>query len=363
MELPFGSGFEAFGCRVNKISIEDLFARYEACGFLYPVKRERLRPYLPLIIENWRRSMSARAGRFLHDVVVYDDPATGAWACVSYWATTSQAVHSQHLVSIGLPEASRAVLLSTQSESHLLKHTAAQNWFRAENRYPARVFGSCTLSLGPEIAVVHRHACLLMRRDRLPTASTAIHVHRCTEMDMPLIDRFARRVCGTVQAEADEWSAGDVELTQLDDRYREVGLRRYRRIFIAVAPGFEEPSGLAVGYRGPLGLNFSFLENRLELWLDPQLDNETHSQTIAALIRAAASTYLDFELPEILVATDQFSGNTLHALGAKPMQNYSRSVWLRAGYPAWYEHVNGFYARVLSAANRRKGSSTNGTAS
>ena len=166
-------------------------------------------------------------------------------------------------------------MLPTQSLAHARGHAASQNWFRAENRYPARVFGSCTLSLGQENAVVHQHSCVTMRRDRLPAAPGAVAVHRCTDTDAPVIERLARRLCGAVQAEADEWAAGDVELRQLDARYQEVGLRRHRHVFIATAPGLLEPAGFAVAYRGPLGLNFSFLENRCELWIDPQLDDFT----------------------------------------------------------------------------------------
>jgi hypothetical protein len=105
------------------------------------------------------------------------------------------------------------------------------------------------------------------------------------------------------------------------------------------------------------------LENRCELWLDPQLDNERHAQTIAALVNAAVETYADFELPAMLLTTDTYAGKVLVSLGATPMQDYSRSVWLREGFSAWYNHVNGFYARVIAAANRRSGSLSNGAAS
>lgn len=362
-DLPFGSGYEAFGCTVNTVSVEDLFAKYEECGFLYQAKRERLKPYMPLIIENWRRSMSAGPGRFLHDVVVYDNTNTGAWACVSYWATTSRTVHSQHLVSNSMPEGSRAVLLSAQSECHHRSCAAGQNWFRADNRYPARVFGSCTLSLGPQNAVVHQHSCVMMHRDRVPAAPEAIDIHRCTDADAPAIDRLARRLCGAVQADADEWATGNVELSKLDARYQEVGLRRHRRVFIATARGLGEPAGFAVAYRGPLGLNFSFLENRCELWIDPHLDNERHAQTIAALANAASDAYADFELPVVLLTSDQYAGKVLAAQGAQPMQDYNRSVWLRPGFAAWYKHVDSFYARVIAATKRRAGSHGNGAAS
>jgi len=359
-DLPFGSGYEAFGSTVNRIGVDDLFAKYEECGFLYPAKRERLKPYLPLIVNNWRRSMSPADGRFLHDVIVYEDASNGVWASITYWATTNSSGHAQHLVSVGRPEGSRAVMLPTQSSAQARGHAAGQNWFRAENRYPARIFGSCTLSLGQDNAVVHQHSCVTMRRDRLPLAPTTIQIHRCTDADAPVIGRLANRLCGAVQAHADEWAAGDVELAQLDARYQEVGLRRYRRVFIATSNDLLEPAGFAVAYRGPLGLSFSFLENRCELWIDPQLDNDRHSQVIASLVNAASKTYSDFELPVILMTTDQYAGKELVAQGAHAMQDYSRSVWLRSGYPAWFNHVNGFYTRAIAAAHRRKGTSNKG---
>ncbi|MBL8887613.1 MAG: hypothetical protein JNK16_13215 [Phycisphaerales bacterium] len=361
-EPMFGDGYEAFGCTVNQIGVEELFAKYESCGFLYAAKRERLNPYLPLIIENWKRSMSPVRGRLLHDVVVCDNLATGAWASLSYWACCNRAVHSQHLVSCGKSEASRATLLASQSEANNRGVLSSQNWFRAENRYPSRVFGSCTLSLGPDNAVINPYSLMEMRRDSLPPTAGDIQVHRCTDAERLPLYALANRLCGCVQANADEWTCGDIELAQLDEQYKEVGLRRYRRVFIATAKGIPDPIGIATAYRGPLGLSFSFLENRCELWLDPYLDDERYTRAIAALVNVAAETYNDFELPIMLVTTDECAGNVMLSLGASLIQKYSRSLWLRPGFAAWYKHVDSFYSRVFSASLRHKRIATNGAA-
>jgi hypothetical protein len=354
-DVPFGRDCAAYGCTINDIKVDQLFAKYEACGFLYPAKLARLKPVFGRIAENWERSMRAVDGRSLHRVYCYGSVESGAWASVSVWTTTNGTVHSQHLVSAGRPEASRAVLLCAQSDSYSQSEQGAQNWFRAENRYPARIFGSCTLALGPAQSCVAQHACIGIDRSRLPDADGAVRVDRATDADAPAVDRLARRLCGDVQARADEWAAGDVGLAALDRRYAAVGLRRHRSVFVATAPGMLEPIGLAVAYRGPLGLNFSFLENRCEVWIDPQLPGELQAATAAALIRRSASVYDDFELPSILVTTDAFTGRELLDRGAQPLQDYTRSAWLREGYGAWYAHVNGFYARVLAAARRAGG--------
>ena len=348
----FGDKYEDFGCTVNAISVEDLFAKYESSGFLYPAKRDRLMPYMAHIMENWRRSMSGPANCILHDVVVYEDPLSGTWASVAYWAATNKSSHSQHLISIGSPKGSQSVLLSAQSELSNRQVLAAQNWFRPKNRFPAKIFGSCIHPLGDERAVVQEHAYLRLDRTRIPDSPAEIIVDELSNADTTLIERLAQRLCGRVQAKADEWEARDVCLESLDARFREVGLRRFRRVFIARSPGEQDPIGFAVAYRGPLGLNFSFLENRCELWIDPDSPPAQHEQAIAALIHAAAGVYHDFELPDLLVTASLRDEQVLITHGARLIQHYNRSIWLQDGYEAWYNHVDGFYDRIRAREGR-----------
>src|SRR5437016_3374944 len=68
-DLAFGRGYDAVGCTVNRIGAQELFTRYEACGFLYGAKLARLRPHLALIADNWRRSMSGPDP--IHHAIVY----------------------------------------------------------------------------------------------------------------------------------------------------------------------------------------------------------------------------------------------------------------------------------------------------
>tara|TARA_R110002096_G_scaffold173781_9_gene349048 strand:- start:263440 stop:264618 length:1179 start_codon:yes stop_codon:yes gene_type:complete len=351
--LPvFGDSYQEFGCTVNQISVQDLFTRYESSGFLYPAKRQRLMPYMPIIMENWRKSMSAPRDSFLHDVVVHEDRECGAWASVTMWATTNESMHSQHLISSGNPSSSCAVMLSGQSESYGYLHRGSQNWFRPENRFPSKVFGTCVQSLGEDLAVVHEHAYLRIDRGKAPGASHSVHIDEVGNDDARMIERLARRLCGPVQAEADEWDKGDVELDALDARYQRVGLRRYRRVFIARVDGQQEPIGFAVAYRGPLGLNFSFLENRCEIWIDPRARADQRKQALTSILHATSGVYHDFELPDLLITVSRIDEDALIERGAKLIQHYNRSVWLRDGYEAWYKHVDRFYDRIMERMER-----------
>jgi len=80
---------------------------------------------------------------------------------------------------------------------------------------------------------------------------------------------------------AAEQLATDPELAEVDQLYREVGLRRTRHIWLAYREYKDEPIGAVIAYRGPLGLNFSYIENRCDLLLHPTLPEADVEDVVA----------------------------------------------------------------------------------
>lgn len=253
--------YEEYGCKVNAESPDRLFDRYAQTGFLYPTKLQRLAPYFPLVKENWRKGL--RGGELVFFCVSTENEATGRWASVSSWRTTHRGWHSQHLVSSGGPLCSRAVLLATKAvRIHDGWDRSYQNWFRPENRFPARVFGTLTQTIGETDSQL---ALLGLFDVPLPLAeatSTAAVAPDARNGELSGLYALAERARGRVWAQAEELDQDDIELDALDQLYARVGLRRYRRIWLAHLPGRDEPAGAILAYRGPLG--FSFLENRCD---------------------------------------------------------------------------------------------------
>ena len=353
-DLSFGNGYQEFGCTVNRLRIEALFQQYKENGFLYPSKLERMKPYIGLILNNWKKSVSLKGDKFLHNIVEFDRPQSGAWATVSYWASTNGSVHSQHLVSNGHPEGSRAVLLASQTELDVAGHTSCQNWFRSSNRFPAKVFGSAADHLGNQRSVSLNHSYISLPRTSIPDRGASATIHQCQDSDSMMVYELSRRLCGRVRAIGDEWFDGDLNLMKLDARYQEAGLRRYRRVFVATRKGYQDPVGLCVAYRGALGLNFSFLENRCELSLDPMLNNEERLEVLEGMIHSVQEVYEDFELPSLLLCGDMQIGNELVAMGGSRIQDYTQSMWLADGFRLWYEHTNRFYEKVIRMMKKRE---------
>jgi hypothetical protein len=339
---------DAYGVQVNSITVDELFDLYERTGFLYPDKAARLRPYMGQVKENWRRMFEA--GESLLYVLTAGDEKQGH-ASLAVFRTTYRGWTFQHLVSEDNPFASRAVMLAAEAASILKgSEESAQNWFRPENRFPARVFGSMIQAIGGSLSSAQNHAYFgLPRKLSLPSDSgiRIVPYEAAYNRDLCSLAEMTR---GQVYVTAEEL-ATDVTLKSLDMLYRRVDLRRSRHVWLAYRQN--QPVGAALAYRGPLGLNFSFLENRCDLLLAPDLDQTETQRVAAGLLGAAVTAYDTFELDFIPLIAGEFATPVLVNLGAQFVRHYCQCIWLKGGYARSYRHVDSFYSKVLDRAKKR----------
>lgn len=341
--------YDAYGVEVNALSLNEIFALYERAGFLYPEKAARLMPHLKQVRDNWRRML--RAGDSLLYVLTAGDKKTG-FASIAVWRTTHFGWTSQHLVSENNPMASRAVMLAGTAAS-ILKgiDESHQNWFRPENRFPSRVFGSMVQTIGQSLSSVQRHMYFALPKNSTMPLKGRVRVvpyDSSHEEALCLIGSVAR---GSIYVAAEQL-ATDPELAEVNHLYREVGLRRTRQIWLAYRGYKDEPIGAVIAYRGPLGLNFSYIENRCDLLLHPTLPEADVEDVVAGLLRASAPAYKDFELDTIPVIAEEIAAPALVQLGAEFVRHYCQGTWLQKGQLRFYRHIDGFYSRLLARAEK-----------
>lgn len=348
-------GYEPYGVSVNAHRVDDVFAHYERCGFLYPAKRERLTPVMRHVRYSWKCSMGAAGERFLHHHIQAGDDDQRQCATLSVWRVSPRRVQSQHLAGHDSPVGSRKVMLSAQDAWFAAGGEFAENWYRAENRFPNKVFGSVPARLGPDRAVIERRSLFAIPRGWCVDHTPAFKAERLGNSAGPSARDTLRRFAGPIVAAAEELDDGDINLEGLNEDYRSAGLRRKRRVYLATAPGYPDPIGIACAYRGPLGLSFSFLESRCDLWLDPNLDDATRLTVAIALIQNAEPVYRnDYPLDYLVVACDERTHDALFAVWPQQhIRTYSRCIWTRAGFWDWYLHVDSFYRRVIEYEHRR----------
>jgi len=341
--------YATYGVEVNALSVDQVFALYERTGFLYPAKAARLRPHLDVVVKNWRKML--RAGQSLLYVLTAGDEAHGR-ASLAVWRTAPHGWMSQHLVSEDNPLASRAVLLAAAAGKILRGTDDAQNWFRPENRFPARVFGSMVYTIGESLCSVQRHSYFALPRTLKFSNSSRIRAVPYDPSQKQALSAIASATRGSVYI-AGEDLLGDVELQTVNEMYRSVGLRRTRSVWLAYQGTRSEPVGAAIAYRGPMGINFSYLENRCDLLLHPTLPAVDVPGAVASLLSAAATAYQDFELDDIPLISDEMATETLIKLGAEFLRHYCQGIWLKAGHQGFYQHVDSFYAKLLERASKQ----------
>jgi hypothetical protein len=348
-----------YAIQVNALSVDQLFALYERARFLYPAKAARLIPHLNVVRANWRRLLDA--GDSLLYVLTAGNDDDG-YASVAVWRTTQDSWVWQHLVCEGNPLRSRAVMLGGLVRCVRQAIGASQqNWFRPDNRFPARVFGSMGDSLGESLSSVQRHLYFaLPRLDGRLHAVAACAAHRSHGVQIVPYDASQHDALCAVAAlargpvyVAAEALDRDVDLQEADCLYRRVGLRRTRQVWLAYRAGADVPVGAALAYRGPLGLNFSFIENRCDLLLHPALSPADAAVVSESLTAAVLPAYADFELDDIPVVADDAAAPSLHALGGQLLRNYCQGIWLKDGQPQLYRHVDRFYTRLMNRVERR----------
>jgi hypothetical protein len=343
--------YDAYGVQVNALSVSEIFALYEHTGFLYPEKAARLFPHLAQVRENWRRMLHAEES--LLYVLTAGDKKRGR-ASLAVWRTTHHGWMSQHLVCENNPSASRAVMLAAAAGAiRRGSDLSAQNWFRPENRFPARVFGSMVQTIGESLSSVQRHSYFALPRTLSLSTEKRIRVVPYSPSHKEALLEIASAARGRIYVVSEELEQ-DVEFNAVDQLYRGAGLRRTRHVWLAFLANKEEPIGAAIAYRGPLGVNFSYLENRCDLLLHPTLPESEVSAAAAGLLTASSAAYEDFELDEIPVIAEEMATHVLFQLGAEFLRHYCQGIWLQDGHPRFYRHVDGFYSKLLAHMERQE---------
>ncbi|MCA8996995.1 MAG: hypothetical protein KDA80_08415, partial [Planctomycetaceae bacterium] len=153
---------------------------------------------------------------------------------------------------------------------------------------------------------------------------------------MEMVCHLARQQRGDVYVQAEQLDGEDIALDGLNALYRRVGLFRSRRVIAVFRQTEELPCFAAIIWRGPLGMNFSFLENRCDLLA---VNEKSAREGLAAAWPTLCEFYDDF-LPGFIpfvVAPEQ--ARAILEIGAEEICQYTQSIWLRDGFPAWYSHV------------------------
>jgi hypothetical protein len=229
--------------------------------------------------QTWQRLLDAQPGVFRIDGRRDDDGALAYSASAFAYATGTW--HAQHLVSGERDDRAGAVAVLEdivraleKTDAHSIRATfttsGAFPFFAAAHRVASR---NVSLSLA-DYGVAS-----------MPPAA-GIEVQRVTDPE-PVVDFYADLLH---PAELQALDLRDLELLELDERYRRFGLRRTRTVFAA----FHGPRvvGACVVNRGPAGTNHLGLESAIEhLRVERHLSGPGRARIWNGLLRAAVGEH------------------------------------------------------------------------
>jgi hypothetical protein len=339
---------------------EKLFNLYENTYFLYPAKKDRISSYMDLIKKNWR--LALKMGDRLLTIIKFtgNSQEHEQETTISFWRTTLNSWIAQHLCSTGFPVGVCAMMLKAQAEVNFKsdRYKSFQNWFSSENRFAQSVFGTLVKTIGEEYSNIELFNYIGLNSINYLPSNHIFIVQYEHSMHQELYN-FYCRIRGKQDAEAEEFDEDDIELDQLDEIYQTVSLRRKRFVWLAYMKNKAQPIGVAVANRGPFGLNFSLIENRCDLLIDPSLSTEDRRIVCHNLLSKVSNDYFEndhnlcYPINYIPVVADEQSASILLESDAVLLRQYNKSVWLRGGFESWYEHIRNKYASYFETMKDR----------
>lgn len=345
---PQSQSLNGFDVQFNENTVADLFKKYEEIGFIYPAKKEFLAPHFEQIKSNWEKLQNSSED--LLWMLTNDQRKENHFASISVWKASNYGLLAQHLVSDGNPFLSLKVMLAAQhrAEYHYdeTQVRSSQNWFRPDNRYAFRIFASMFKKLGEEKASLLRFEYLHQPLEKIRYQNQSqFKISEVTGID-PMLIAFVKEQFGNVFVRAEELDQEDIQLKKIANDFKKYGVNRSRKILKILEKESSKILACVIANRGPIGLNFSFFENRAYYILDKNLTKVQREELLPILHQSLKSYYADFEFQKIPIATDAPTSEVLQEQSAHFFKTYMQSIWMREGFSQWYEHIKSFLQRI-----------------
>jgi hypothetical protein len=333
------------------LTFDEIFAFYRTAGFLYPAKLAELGARMPAIEATWMRLLASgdevfklfTRRRFADGAVTIKNSvcavehAPGTWQC-------------QHLVS-----ADRHEYLGTLSA-----FLAMAEWLE---RNPAAAYTRLAFRPG------NRGVAALFAdwRDAMPAGDASLRTFDYFAAPVEAIDASRGSKVRTVRGDAESlrrFYAGRIPAVELDslrlddpslhalhEKFARFGLERRRSVYMALAG--ETVIGAAICNFGPLGANFSFLENAVEgVEIAPDAPHELRVAAFRALLAAAARFYRAHGRSLLIATIGREYGDLASSAGLASHKQYTLFTGRNSteGFVASRECFRRYYRALVLAA-------------
>lgn len=305
-------------------AFSDMYQMLKQLGFVYEKKEQLMLPYYNLIKQNWCR-LQEKNGCLIH-ITNISQPHEKLATCSS-WRSSMNNWYIQH----GIANQIRLFLYAISCECNWLAEQIStkyiQCWFQTQNAIMNKV---CNL--------------VKTRQNEGNYFSEVLYYLSWTPMEMEVNKQWHTSSYTTNQQKElkdfiiqqkgllyyyGEEIESDPFFALINRQYQEIGLERSRDILMVYKGNWLK--AVILRYIGPQGINFSFLENRIEIIVD------TASKSESELFHAIGNAI--HEMGELqgfspIVVNHVFS-DMLESVGAQKLRLYTRFLLTKTAIRSW----------------------------
>jgi hypothetical protein len=338
------------------LSFEQIFRFFQETRFMYPEKLAALEPFMPAVRRTFTQLQSEESSVFKSLIYREGGKTLAHGSCVRAYRRTFVVQHlagiTHRLSRRPAPQVLNVGLAEYFAQSTDLEYL--KFFFRPDNRWPARVFGSFARKLSdPRLSDVRTFEYLGIDTGIELRASAGVRVVEAGPGDLGPVERHFVATERGLLLRSDDLTRGALLLSELDAEFGELGLTRRRAVLLALRDG--EPVGFALCEFSSPGMNLSELFSSFRVHLLPAAgvpDDPRRRDVEIALCRAALKLYGREGRP-LAIALFPEGDPTAKILPALMRKQYTCLTVHRSLGPSFCEHVDRLY-QLLSQGRRKK---------
>jgi hypothetical protein len=326
------------------VSFDEVWQFLQDSGFIYPEKLEKLTAEMPRIRQTMTALLGATNSRVFKTVLFRKEGVIhGHLAAVRAYRNTWLI---QHLAALRGGKALFAASVLNQGLADYVEQLPEVVWikmfYRPNNRWPARVFGTFARRLrDPALSDLRRYDYWIGPTRGLAMVTEGLQVRPAHRDELGEVQRLSIASGRIVGLQADDLSLDRVSLSELTTLYREVGLERRREVLVAERGS--ELLGVALLEISSLGLNLSELTNTFTVHLAQEDSNVRR-----ALIAAARNRYAELGRLSCVALSEGDCHQDFEQMGFHKTKEYFSWTWHRSLIRSYHEYVGRLFGRWRS---------------
>jgi hypothetical protein len=288
----------------NRVDLDELWNFFFETGFIYPDKYEHIQKNKHQIKATYEKLYNNDSNIARHFIYQDNGRIMGHLAMLRYykktWLIHHHAARKSALNKAGLIVLDQIGRMGNNSHRFDSLHmNYLMCYYRPENKFPSRIFGGAANSINDrkgcsiDTFAYYRHRCNFDRVKHLPQSW---QMKPASRIDLLELENFYQHVSDGLILDAADLRPSRLNLGELTEEYRRLGLQRERRLF-ALRQESQLKALIMVNLTN-LGLNLSDLTNCIKIFV---IDNKAVSASIlGTTLDILAAKFQKVNMPALL---------------------------------------------------------------